>query len=470
MTVIFPIALAIALVFAVFQAARLVLAASRAGRGRRHASEDERIVRLRDERERCLASIRELENDLEMGKLSQEDHDELRGHYEQRAVEVIRALKEAERGTAAMVALSVSVLLVAALFGGDALAQPMPPGHPPVDGMGTGGGGVQAPRDADTTVTVSHTDATGAVGPGQGVRVVIEALEPPRPGGMQQEEVILAVWTAVTGPDGAARFGRLQAPDRSTLRVQAFRGVTRYPARQAGTGRWTVETYDTTTSIDTLSMDARMDLGVEEGALTVRVTLTFVNPSPVAVDLAAREEPLFLPLVAPVALGGVFPRGFMPPQAPKHMRTAVVPDMGRIASAEGGFAYRGLVLPGEATTIRFGYPLDYAADDMEIGVKASDVPLRSVVFTLDTTTRLHPSMRVSVPTVGATTEQGGDRSVMLKALEGVEPGGEVVLSLSGLPVHGRIGRRFASALMTLGGFILVVGFLRARALSRPEAP
>lgn len=468
MTFILPIALAMALIFAVYQAARLVMAASRASRGRTHAGEDERVVRLRDERERCLASIKELETDFEMGKLSKEDHEELRGFYEQRAVEVIRALREVERSAPSLVLGLLAALALTLAPSGDARAQAMPPGHPPIDGMGSMG--AAAPANTDTTVRVIHTDGTGATGPGAGVRVVIEALEAQRPSMMgPQEEAILAVWSGVTGPDGVARFGRLQAPDRSTLRVQAFDGTTRYLAAQGGAGQWDVRTYETTTELDALSMDARLDLSVEEGALTVRVTLTFVNASPLAVDLSKREAPVFLPVLAPVAMGGVIPRGFMPPQASKHMSTNVSPDLGRLATIEGGYAFRGLVLPGETTTVRFGYPLDYAADDMQVGLQAGDVPLRSVMATVSSATRLFPTVRVSVPTVGAVTTEGGDRMVMVKSLDAVPAHGEVVLALAGLPVHGRIGRRYASAVLIVGGVILAVGFLRARALARPEA-
>lgn len=467
MSVIITIALALVLVLAVYQAARLVLAASRAGSGNLHRHEDIRIVHLRDERERSLASLKEMEVDLEMGKLSREDYDELRSWYEQRAVEAIRALRDLEKGTGAVLAAVLAMAVV--LGGGSVHAQEMPPGHPPIDGAGGMGGatGDSLPANTDATVRVIHTDATGATGPRAGVRVLVEAMEAQRPG-MNDDPAVLAVWTALTGADGVAQLGRLKVPSGANLQVMVVDGALRYPARTRTGAEWVVRTYDTTTEIDALSMDGRIDMAVEEGSLTVRLTWTFVNESSVAVDLAARERPVFLPLLAPAAMGSVISHGFMPPQATKHVRMSASPDMGRISVEEGGFAYRGLVLPGESMTVRIGYPLDYPADDMSIGVRAEVVPVRTLLLTLTRASRLNPEMRVSVPVVGADSDQGQDRMLMVKAIDPLDVGAEVTLNVRNLPVHGRIGRWTATGLMSVGALVLVIAFLRSRAVARME--
>ncbi|GMV39708.1 MAG: hypothetical protein AMXMBFR64_14240 [Myxococcales bacterium] len=460
MYLLIPIALALVLVLAGYQVARLVLAASRAVRGRTHSAEDVRIVHLRDERERCLASLKELENDLEMGKLSAEDYDELRTWYEQRAVEVIRSLRELEKGARALL---VAIALVG--WGGSVRAQEMPPGHPPIDGMTPGGAraGDPFPANTDAVVRVIHTDATGARGPRAGVRIIAEAIE-----GQRDEAVALAVWSAVTGPDGAARLGRIQVPSGSTTRVMAVVGTTRFSLGSRTGGEWVIRTWDTTEDIDALSMDGRVDLAVEEGALTVRLSWTLINTSPVAIDLASRERPVHLPLVGPVAMGGVVSRGFMPPQATKHTRVGVSPDMGRVSTEGGGFAYRGLIPPGESVNVRIGYPLDYPADDMTVGVRAEEVPIRSLLFTLARSPRLFPELRLSVPAVGADADQGRDRVLMLKAIDPLETGAEVTLTLRHLPVHGRIGRWAATGFMVAGAVVLAIAFLRARVTRRGE--
>ena len=49
---------------------------------------------LLEEKRRVLAAIKELDFDHAMGKLSDEDHRAIRGRYERRAAEVLRALDE----------------------------------------------------------------------------------------------------------------------------------------------------------------------------------------------------------------------------------------------------------------------------------------------------------------------------------------------------------------------------------------
>jgi hypothetical protein len=296
--------------------------------------------------------------------------------------------------------------------------------------------------------------------------VIARAFET-RPGMGGPERIPAGIWTAKSGDDGIARLGRLAIPGGAEVDVMVLRDGTWFAAMpsQQGGGQFVARTYETTTELDALSLRVQADLAVEEGALSVRATYVFINESPLAVDLAAREEAVFLPLLSPVAMGGVVSRGWMPPQAPRHISSSISPKRGRVAKEAGGLAYRGLVLPGEVTTVRVGYPLDYPADAMEVGFLAESLPMDEVLVGLRWGQRLAPQLRASMPMLGGATNQGAQSMLVLKAAEPVPLGAELTMELRHLPVHGVVGRRDATALLLVGGFALLVALLRSRALA-----
>ena len=469
MTFTLTLALAVLVVVALFQVTRLLSAVAKGRRGEHHAVEDAELIALEDERERCLYTLKELEQDLEMRKISRQDYDELRASWEERAVVAIRRLRErqdkleAAGGRAEAVVALLAALALISVGHGSALAQELPPGHPQIGGMG----GRAARISGDVEVKVTHTNPAGVTLPAPSVRVFIRAEE--RLPGREGEMNLVNLWEATTGADGIARFGAIRQPQGSRLRALALKGGTYYEASDPTGSRFAIHSYETTTDVSALALKVDAQLTLEEGSLRATLAYTITNGEPVAVDLATREEPVYLPLLAPVAMGGVVARGFLPVQAPKHIATFVRPSRGRVEHSGGGIRYRGLVMPGEETVVRVSYPLDYPGDDMQVGFLSEQLPISALLLNVQHSERFAPKVRLSLPAVGASGAEGTSRFVVLKTVAPLPVGQDAILTFRHLPVHGVMGRRLAAGLLVTGGFILVLALLRGHKQSRTES-
>ena len=91
--VLVPILTAVLLVAAV-RAAALVKTLLRDGGRAVVAEEDADRIALEDEKHRILTTIKDLEHEHELGKLSDADYEGLRSFYEREAVRVIEALEK----------------------------------------------------------------------------------------------------------------------------------------------------------------------------------------------------------------------------------------------------------------------------------------------------------------------------------------------------------------------------------------
>jgi len=99
---------ALIMMFALLQLVRLVRA-WREPDGRAEVLEDPEILALEDEKQRLFETLRDLDHENSLGKLSEADHSGLKRHFEREAVrvmdrlEVLRAERDAK--TAASVEL-----------------------------------------------------------------------------------------------------------------------------------------------------------------------------------------------------------------------------------------------------------------------------------------------------------------------------------------------------------------------------
>jgi|GEM_PF-1879176 len=93
---------AVVVIFALLAMMRLVRAWREAD-GRAEVYEDPEILALEDEKQRLFATLRDLDHENSLGKLSEADHSGLKRHFEREAVrvmdrlEVLRAERDAER-------------------------------------------------------------------------------------------------------------------------------------------------------------------------------------------------------------------------------------------------------------------------------------------------------------------------------------------------------------------------------------
>ncbi len=87
--------LALALLAAMLFAARLVSGWFEGRRGQRVVESDPDRLALASKRERVLLTLKDLEFEYEMGKLSRGDYDDLRRFYEREAVRVLQELEGA---------------------------------------------------------------------------------------------------------------------------------------------------------------------------------------------------------------------------------------------------------------------------------------------------------------------------------------------------------------------------------------
>jgi len=90
--------LAAALLFAMVRAAALMRTWRESATGPTVPERDRDRIALEDEKHRLLATLRDLEHEYLLGKLSDEDYDGLKRYFEGEAVRVIRELDADDAG------------------------------------------------------------------------------------------------------------------------------------------------------------------------------------------------------------------------------------------------------------------------------------------------------------------------------------------------------------------------------------
>ncbi len=414
-------------------------------------AEAERTL-LEEEKLRALEELRDLEADHAMGKVGDEDYRIQRAPLEARALAAIRKLRALdERGTsdsdrppdrASGGADSTPMrAIVAALALGSAALGAAP---------------AQA-RTVDVDVLVAGDD--GAVVPLAGAPVLFEVVETtPAMGGAKQS--VVAHVAARSNSSGRVHID-LDALDegRRTWRVRVLHGGAWWGADGSEGGTTTVVARELGGSVADLSFDVDVELDVRETGLGVRIDCTIRNASVRAVDLTTTPEPLWLPLVAPVAPGGVLRRGWLPEHAQGHMSTEIQPQRGRVVFERGAVGYRGIVLPGAATVVRLAYPLDYAGPTVNLGIAALSAPIHRLLWALSQPPQTVARLRPEQSSRTARVRNGDQRAAVYYWPGPVPKGAEARVTLGALPVEGAVRRSVAAVLAAVLGSLALLAVL-----------
>jgi hypothetical protein len=404
----------------------------------------ERIA-LEEDKERALTTLKDLEFDRALKKISDEDYEELRAIYEQRAMEAIRRLElddaanDAQSPGPGAGAGAVLLLLAKLLLTPDvAVAQGMPAGHPPIGGMDQAAspGGVR-----DVEVDVLRVEPSGATVTYPGATVVIRA-DKRRPGPSGDTDTLLER-VMIADEQGIALFRGLAVPAGATLSTLVLHDGTWFDGQDiSGSGaRYIAVAYDTTTSLDALSMRVQVQWTVDEGVIRAQTEIEFLNRSPLAIDLTRREEPLFLPIPSPVVGGEVLTRGWLPEQAPGHTGSESSPRSARLLFQQGGVAWRGLILPGEISSVRLVMPLDLPDDLAELGFHAEAVPIEDLVVAVQTGAKIDLRVDTDAAIWGTQVDDGTQAVTILRAIDRIAVGDSVTFDLRHLPAEGGLRLR-----------------------------
>jgi hypothetical protein len=421
---------------------------------------DMRRVLLEEEKDRALQTLRDIDLDYQLRKLSDADYAALRGDWEKRAVAAIRALEAAGgQSSGRSVARDLSSLLavLGVLSGGADAAWAFP--------VGDRAAAADEARQSDKRslrVDVLRMDPAGAMVPYGGAEVSLHWPVNDMGGATPAP----APRAAVADRAGRVEFPDLEAAGDAEIRAVTVRqGAVFVTTAKATDSRAILLAYDTTTDRAQLSVRVQARLVVSDGELQARLEYTLVNRSPRAIVARWDGEPLVLPLLAPVVGGEVLTGGWLPPQAAKNTGTDVDPAIGAAELAGGTFVYRGVILPGESTKVRLGMPLTAPGSFTELGLVASDVRIEEAVVSLEWGPKVNVRLTTAHDAWGAHFDNGGSSTRAIRLAAPLEPGEQAVFRLDHLPVEGEVRRAIAFWAAVAAVVALAVAMIR-----RPERP
>ena len=127
---------------------------------------------------------------------------------------------------------------------------------------------------------------------------------------------------------------------------------------------------------------------------------------------------------------------------------------GRIVGEKGAVVYRGPILPGSRSFVRFRYAIPFHSETVQLAT-VSDVPLRDASVVLTWTTLVQPTLQLDHASSARKRERGHVTQLEVSLHDGLDSGKPLRISLGRLPIQTTIPMQLATMGTFAFGFIFL---------------
>ncbi len=319
-------------------------------------------------------------------------------------------------------------------------------------------GGVTTTADAGVELRMVDVDRDGGRRPAANVPVMVRSWRHGK-GSAQRKRV-----GQQSLKTDAAGVIRLQSAARGVQREAVYSEDQREVSVPLDGARlqW-LPRYHHAIGLDDAELDLRVDLQIRDGVMQARLRMT-LSALRSGVLVLTPEQPLRLPLLAPVVREMVFDDGTIPKSA-RQVTVQVVGD-GRIVRDRDSLELVGQVAPGRAMHLEIHYPIAVAGERIDLGVRGVVGKTHVFVGTvgvLPTRVRLQSAR----PARHVSTAEGRERVSALRLNEALQRGEIAVFQVSDYPTRASWPGGVLASLSLLG-VLLVLGALRHHRWSSGE--
>ncbi|MEC8022944.1 MAG: hypothetical protein VX223_03360 [Myxococcota bacterium] len=276
--------------------------------------------------------------------------------------------------------------------------------------------------------------------------VVAEQVEPAmgRP-----KRTTVGRYRAYTGASGTAAFPKIRSIRDAMYTVQCIYAGVSYRTAEFRLGQPApreLRVYQSSADTSAIQLSSLYELTVSDTMLYVTQLVRVFNTSNYTVDYNYRPDGLRLPTLAfPVAgkvpIHGLFPLGKV------HGSPTMTNGQGRIVGEKGAIVYRGPILPGSRSFVRFRYAIPFNTETVDLA-SVSDVPLRDASVVMTWTTLVQPSLQIEHAATARKRDRGHVSQIEVALHDGLDAGTPLRIRMSRLPIRTTVPMQLA----TVGGF------------------
>ena len=310
-----------------------------------------------------------------------------------------------------------------------------------------------APAAADpppfsVSMKLKRVSSSGAVLPLAGAEAWVFA-EQVEPAMGRPKRTAVGQFKGISDAKGNVDFRQIRSIRDAVYSVQCVYAGVSYRSKEFRLGQpapTELRVYQATADDSPIRLSSLYELTVSDTMLYVTQLVRVFNDSNTTVDYNYRSEGLRLPTLAfPVSgrvpVHGLFPLGKV------HGSPKMTNGQGRVVGEKGAVVYRGPVLPGSRSFVRFRYAIPFNNETVELAA-VSDVPLRDASVVMTWTTLVQPTLQLDAPATARQRDRGHVTQLEVALHDGLDAGKPLRITMGRLPIRTTIPMQLA----TVGGF------------------